>query len=86
MQIVAHVASHPQVDSVHPQNFLLACPRRIDLSRALAQATMGDPGSTSRRQASRARHVVAVLRKMHSHCASCSACLVREALAAGGAQ
>jgi hypothetical protein len=66
------------------QNFLLACPHRVDFSRELAQAKKGDPGSTSRRRAASARHLVCVLKRLHRHTAGCPACLLSEAL--GGAQ
>lgn len=66
------------------QNFLLACPRRLDLALELARAQKGSPGSTTRRRAASARHLVCVLKKLHKHSAGCAACLLTEAL--GGAQ
>jgi hypothetical protein len=80
MQIVQH-NSIPQAQA---QN-LLFCARSADLARELAKAkTDATSASTGRRQAGRARHIMLLLRRMHNHCASCSACLVRETLAAGG--
>jgi hypothetical protein len=84
MEIVAQHNSNSQVTLAQPQN-LLFCSRNADLARDLARAKgNADWADTTRRRASSARLIVHLLRKLHGHRASCSACLVREAL--GGVQ
>jgi hypothetical protein len=81
MPIVAQPTPIPQA----PTQSFLFCARSADLARELAKAkTDANPASTSRRQAGRARHIMSLLRKLHSHYASCPPCLLRETLAAGG--
>lgn len=67
-------------------NIVFDCEPGTKIARELEDVRPPKPGDTSRRQAADARHVVRLLRKMHFHRAHCVACLLREAISAGGLQ
>jgi hypothetical protein len=80
MENITYFEPTPQIGS----SILLQCQPGAELARRLREAqAVIKTGDTERRQASRARHLIGVLKRHHRHCASCVPCLLREALTAG---
>jgi hypothetical protein len=83
MQTIAQLEPNPQIRN----NILLDCKQDDQLTRKLKEAQVVlQPGDTDRRQGSRARDLVQLLRRVHFHRAHCPACLLREAIGVGGVQ
>ncbi len=78
--------TQPEPNSQIRNSILLECTSGADLARKLRASRRVQAEDTDRRQAADARHIVGLLRRLHFHRAHCVACLLREALGAGGVQ
>jgi hypothetical protein len=78
--------TQPEPNSQISNSILLECRSGADIARKLRASRRVQAEDTDRRQAADARHIIGLLRRLHFHRAHCPACLLREALGAGGVQ